>query len=89
MKDPISDSNSKLTMLKEHCGGVVIKEVDAGEYCFFSFLLEYYYLNLMSLMNHEIVGHCPHDEVPELVNSIICEWTLTQERKVQVVRIPV
>uniref|UniRef100_A0A2N9HY98 Photolyase/cryptochrome alpha/beta domain-containing protein n=1 Tax=Fagus sylvatica TaxID=28930 RepID=A0A2N9HY98_FAGSY len=48
MKDPISDSKSKLAMLKEHCAGVVIRELDAG--------------------------HCPHDELPEEVNSMICEW---------------
>ncbi|XP_058768414.1 uncharacterized protein LOC131642150 isoform X1 [Vicia villosa] len=48
MKDPISDSNATVAMLKEHCDGVTIKKLDAG--------------------------HCPHDEVPELVNSIICNW---------------
>ncbi|KAI5389315.1 hypothetical protein KIW84_074818 [Lathyrus oleraceus] len=48
MKDPISDSNATVAMLKEHCDGVIIKKIDAG--------------------------HCPHDEVPELVNSIICDW---------------
>ncbi|XP_058763505.1 uncharacterized protein LOC131636942 isoform X2 [Vicia villosa] len=48
MKDPISDSNATVAMLKEHCDGVAIKKLDAG--------------------------HCPHDEVPELVNSIICNW---------------
>ncbi|TXG70734.1 hypothetical protein EZV62_005669 [Acer yangbiense] len=32
MKDPISDSKSKLAMLKEYCSGVVIKELDAGHY---------------------------------------------------------
>jgi hypothetical protein len=30
MKDPISDSKSKLAMLKEYCPGVVIMEMDAG-----------------------------------------------------------
>ncbi|KAE8665534.1 Hydrolase, putative isoform 2 [Hibiscus syriacus] len=30
MKDPPSDSKAKLTMLKEHCTGLVIKELDAG-----------------------------------------------------------
>ncbi|KAK2975852.1 hypothetical protein RJ640_022869, partial [Escallonia rubra] len=48
MKDPISDSKSKLAMLREQCKGVVIRELDAG--------------------------HCPHDEQPEEVNSIIREW---------------
>ncbi|KAL5744368.1 hypothetical protein ACOSQ2_027484 [Xanthoceras sorbifolium] len=55
MKDPISDSKSKLAMLKEHCAGVVIKELDAG--------------------------HCPHDERPEEVNSIIQKWIATVESK--------
>ncbi|KAK0598107.1 hypothetical protein LWI29_031698 [Acer saccharum] len=53
MKDPISDSKSKLAMLKEYCSGVVIKELDAG--------------------------HCPHDERPEEVNSIIQKWIATVE----------
>ncbi|XP_027354283.1 uncharacterized protein LOC113864592 isoform X1 [Abrus precatorius] len=56
MKDPISDSNSKVAMLKEHCDGVIIKELDAG--------------------------HCPHDEVPERVNTIICEWILGVESNI-------
>ncbi|KAE8662095.1 hypothetical protein F3Y22_tig00113719pilonHSYRG00031 [Hibiscus syriacus] len=30
MKDPLSDSKAKLAMLKEHCTGLVIKELDAG-----------------------------------------------------------
>ncbi|KAJ0043202.1 hypothetical protein Pint_17260 [Pistacia integerrima] len=48
MKDPISDSKSKLDMLREHCPGFAIRELDAG--------------------------HCPHDERPEEVNSLICKW---------------
>lgn len=32
MKDPISDSKSKLVMLREHCPGFVIRELDAGKY---------------------------------------------------------
>ncbi|KAL7001665.1 hypothetical protein U1Q18_002814 [Sarracenia purpurea var. burkii] len=48
MKDPLSDSKSKLAMLRDHCKGIVIRELDAG--------------------------HCPHDELPEVVNSIIKEW---------------
>ncbi|XP_039689791.1 uncharacterized protein [Medicago truncatula] len=48
MKDPISDSNATVAMLKENCDGVIIKELDAG--------------------------HCPHDEVPESVNTILCDW---------------
>ncbi|KAJ7949612.1 Pheophytinase, chloroplastic [Quillaja saponaria] len=30
MKDPISDSQSKVAMIKEHCPGFVIRELDAG-----------------------------------------------------------
>ncbi|XP_057456991.1 uncharacterized protein LOC130747947 isoform X2 [Lotus japonicus] len=30
MKDPLSDSNARVAMLKEHCHGVSIKELDAG-----------------------------------------------------------
>ncbi|XVF50670.1 hypothetical protein PTKIN_Ptkin04bG0120700 [Pterospermum kingtungense] len=55
MKDPLSDSKAKLAMLKEHCSGIVIKELDAG--------------------------HCPHDEQPEKVNLIICDWIVAVERK--------
>ncbi|CAL1405174.1 unnamed protein product [Linum trigynum] len=55
MKDPISDSKSKVAMVKEHCPGFVIKELDAG--------------------------HCPHDERPQEVNSIICEWTAKIESR--------
>ncbi|KAF9668248.1 hypothetical protein SADUNF_Sadunf15G0109300 [Salix dunnii] len=56
MKDPITDSKSKVAMLKKHCPGVVIRELDAG--------------------------HCPHDEKPEEVNSLICQWILTIESRV-------
>ncbi|KAL4327676.1 hypothetical protein AHAS_Ahas13G0123900 [Arachis hypogaea] len=31
MKDPISDSSSRVATLKEHCDGLVIKELDAGD----------------------------------------------------------
>ncbi|KAK2653594.1 hypothetical protein Ddye_013450 [Dipteronia dyeriana] len=55
MKDQISDSKSKLAILKEYCSGIVIKELDAG--------------------------HCPHDERPEEVNSIIQKWITTVESK--------
>ncbi|KAF5200637.1 Dna photolyase, partial [Thalictrum thalictroides] len=53
MKDPISNSELKLSMLREQCSGIEIKELDAG--------------------------HCPHDERPEEVNAIICEWTVNME----------
>lgn len=58
MKDPIYNSKSLLGMLKEHCVGVVIKELDAG--------------------------HCPHDELPKEVNSILCEWIVRIESKIKV-----
>jgi len=45
MKDPISDSNSKVAMLKEHCDGVLIKELDAGRQ---SFLYLYFYITRYS-----------------------------------------
>uniref|UniRef100_A0A5B7B338 Photolyase/cryptochrome alpha/beta domain-containing protein n=1 Tax=Davidia involucrata TaxID=16924 RepID=A0A5B7B338_DAVIN len=56
MRDPLSDSRSKLAMLKEHCKRIVTRELDAG--------------------------HCPHDEQPEEVNSIIQEWVVTMESKI-------
>ncbi|KAG8638487.1 uncharacterized protein LOC110600318 isoform X3 [Manihot esculenta] len=56
MKDPISDSKSKVSMLKEHCSGVAIRKLDAG--------------------------HCPHDEKPEDVNPIICQWVVAAESKI-------
>ncbi|TYI53173.1 hypothetical protein E1A91_D12G300300v1 [Gossypium mustelinum] len=55
MKDPLLDSKAKLAMLKEHCTGLAIRELDAG--------------------------HCPHDEQPQKVNSIVCEWVVAVERK--------
>ncbi|ESQ54774.1 hypothetical protein EUTSA_v10024578mg [Eutrema salsugineum] len=48
MKDPISDPQKKVALLKELCPAMVVKKVNAG--------------------------HCPHDEIPEEVNPIICEW---------------
>lgn len=30
MKDPLSDSKSTLAMFREHCRGVLVKEIDAG-----------------------------------------------------------
>lgn len=30
MKDPLSDSMSNLAKLREHCKGIVIRELDAG-----------------------------------------------------------
>lgn len=55
INDPLRDSKSMLAMLRQHCKGIVIKEVDSG--------------------------HCPHDEQPEKVNSIIREWVVTIERE--------
>ncbi|KAJ0749993.1 putative alpha/Beta hydrolase [Helianthus annuus] len=53
MKDPISDSKTKVTVVKKHFREIAIKELDAG--------------------------HCPHDELPEKVNSIIREWVINIE----------
>ncbi|KAK1414549.1 hypothetical protein QVD17_30295 [Tagetes erecta] len=55
MKDPISDSKTKVNVVRKHFKEFVIKELDAG--------------------------HCPHDEVPEEVNSIIREWVTNIESR--------
>ncbi|GFY84320.1 hypothetical protein Acr_03g0010940 [Actinidia rufa] len=52
MKDPLPNSRPILAMLREHCKGLTVRELDAG--------------------------HCPHDELPEEVNSIIQEWVFTE-----------
>jgi len=90
MKDPISDSNSKVAMLKEHCDGVIIKELDAGSQSFL-YLSELLYNKVLGLafkLTHFLLdiytGHCPHDEVPERVNTIICEWIIGVESKILV-----
>ncbi|KAL5728129.1 hypothetical protein ACHQM5_001251 [Ranunculus cassubicifolius] len=57
MKDPLSNSESKLLVLREHCKGIEIRELDAG--------------------------HCPHDERPEEVNALICEWIVKLEKSLQ------
>lgn len=56
MKDPIVNSTSKLTMFREHCPELIIKELDTG--------------------------HCPHDECPEIVNPVICEWIARIEKRI-------
>ncbi|CAI9295742.1 unnamed protein product [Lactuca saligna] len=58
MKDPISDSKTKVNLVKKHFKEIEIKELDAG--------------------------HCPHDEVPEEVNSIIQEWVVNVENRCQI-----
>ncbi|XP_076944322.1 uncharacterized protein LOC143614906 [Bidens hawaiensis] len=55
MKDPISDSKTKVSVVKQHFKEIVIRELDAG--------------------------HCPHDEVPKEVNSIIREWVVKIESR--------
>ncbi|PKI54488.1 hypothetical protein CRG98_025002 [Punica granatum] len=55
MKDPLSDSKTKLAMLREHCPGIMIRKLDAG--------------------------HCPHDECPEEVNPIVCDWIMLIESR--------
>lgn len=32
IKDPLCDSKTKLAMLREHCRGIVTKEIDAGSF---------------------------------------------------------
>lgn len=39
MKDPISDSRSKLAMFREHCEGIIIKELDAGKFILYTLFL--------------------------------------------------
>ncbi|PWA48557.1 DNA photolyase [Artemisia annua] len=60
MKDPISDSKTKVNVVKKHFNEIVIKELDAG--------------------------HCPHDEVPEEVNSIIREWVINTENRGEILK---
>ena len=73
-------------MLEEHCDGITIREVDAGNYlvnkC--AFILNYFWFdpNLPFLFDLGIIGHCPHDEVPDQVNPIICQWILDAESKI-------
>lgn len=44
----------------------------------FPFFLTFFSLQISGC----ITGHCPHDEKPEEVNSIICEWIMTIGSKV-------
>ncbi|KAJ0918656.1 putative alpha/beta hydrolase-1, DNA photolyase, rossmann-like alpha/beta/alpha sandwich [Helianthus annuus] len=60
MKDPISDSKTKVTVVKKHFKEIAIKELDAG--------------------------HCPHDELPEEVNSIIREWVINIESEPEILK---
>uniref|UniRef100_A0A1J3JTQ8 Pheophytinase, chloroplastic n=1 Tax=Noccaea caerulescens TaxID=107243 RepID=A0A1J3JTQ8_NOCCA len=60
MKDPISDPQKKVDLLKELSPAMVIKKVNAG--------------------------HCPHDEIPEEVNPIICEWILKVDQHEQALK---
>ncbi|KAL5201229.1 hypothetical protein ABZP36_035583 [Zizania latifolia] len=55
MKDPLTNSNQFVSMLRKHCSKVHIRELDAG--------------------------HAPHDEVPDGVNSLLCEWTKETDAK--------
>ncbi|GJN34461.1 hypothetical protein PR202_gb23123 [Eleusine coracana subsp. coracana] len=59
MKDPLRKSDVFVTMLREHCRKVHIREV--------LFLFA-------SLLMVNMSGHAPHDEVPDEVNSLLCEW---------------
>ncbi|PAN13520.1 hypothetical protein PAHAL_2G343700 [Panicum hallii] len=55
MKDPLTKSEAFVTMLREHCSKVQIRELNAG--------------------------HAPHDEIPDEVNTLLCEWTKQIEVK--------
>lgn len=88
MEDPISNSKCKLAMLNEHCVGILTREIDAGdEYSLFiqlNFGTSIYPVPDVPLFASYFIddsGHCPHDEVPELVNSILCEWIVEVEDK--------
>ncbi|KAI3778109.1 hypothetical protein L2E82_07139 [Cichorium intybus] len=60
MKDPISESKTKVDLVKRHFKQILIKELDAG--------------------------HCPHDELPEEVNSIIKEWVVNVENRCEILK---
>lgn len=84
MKDPLSDSRSILAMFREHCRGIAIKEIDAGNFTVFLFyVLSFCPLPIVVPYICTILsGHCPHDELPNEVNSIIKEWVVTLESEV-------
>lgn len=85
MKDPLSDSRSMLSMVREHCRGVAIKEIDAGNYTALQFYVLHHSAFIQMLIACTctiLLGHCPHDELPNEVNSIITEWVVTLERVV-------
>lgn len=66
-------------MLREHCDGVNIRELDAGIYNhnYYYYCHHHHHHHYPCLQPHRPPppGHCPHDEQPELVNSILTEWT--------------
>lgn len=82
-----------VAMLREQCKGIVIKELVAGnEYWlvmgWFNYVPSqryFFYCNNVwfpdAYLFSYISGHCPHDEQPENVNSIIQEWVVTIERE--------
>ncbi|PWA40233.1 DNA photolyase, N-terminal [Artemisia annua] len=111
MKDPISDSKTKVSVVKKHFKEIVIKELDAviggnfGPLTYkwvsltgqvknvlynrsninqiATFSISYLHLHCL---NNLISGHCPHDEVPEEVNSIIREWVINTENRGEILK---
>ena len=85
MKDPLSDSRSMLAMVREHCKGVAIKEIDAGNFTALRFYVLHrstFYRMFIHFSGSKLPGHCPHDELPSEVNSIITEWVAALEHQV-------
>ena len=86
MKDPLTKSEAFVTMLREHCSKVQIRELNAGTpqnpnvFTDFTFkcCIVHHYIFLFMV---NITGHAPHDEVPDEVNTLLCEWTKQIEVK--------
>lgn len=96
MKDPISDPKKKVALLKEACPAMMIKKVDAGKrkttakisLSHFSSPYSRLYILLLDsfMVSFASTGHCPHDEIPEEVNRIICEWIVKVDNDEQAVK---
>lgn len=58
---------------------------------FVAFFYSYFFLVAM-MKNHnfhfDISGHCPHDELPQEVNSIICKWVASIHSKLPAENLP-
>lgn len=72
-------------MVREHCRGVAIKEIDAGNFTALQFYVLHHY-TIYGMFIHFtgpiLSGHCPHDELASEVNSIITEWVAALEHQV-------